>query len=350
MRSTFATKTFAIHWSIVTGLFEENTGILGNEFWDPVTKREFSSKTVTEAEWFSGDPVWSVASKQGKKSCVSQWMGSGVKEWGDDRLPPDLLDPFVYSENVSSIHANLRVVEDFMQEQECDLSLLYFHEPDMSGHRVGAFSTGVRDTLSVLDSAFGAFFQRMASRLESANVILLADHGMHNVSRILLLDQILREPLDPLIEHADAGGVILQVWPLAGSQDRVYQLLKSAESRSRSGGQPAFTVYLKADIPIRWHYTRHYRIAPIVLVAEEGVHVWRTQQSWGPEPGDHGYDNEKEDMRPVFLARGPAFLPASRLQQPLGLENVFSLVCQLIGVTPPASNGSAAAFEAILRR
>ncbi len=47
--------------------------------------------------------------------------------------------------------------------------------------------------------------------------------------------------------------------------DTIYNALYNAH--------PQLTVYKKADIPERYHYKNHRRIAPILLVADDHWHI-----------------------------------------------------------------------------
>lgn len=171
MRSVFATKTFAIHWTLATGLYEEEHGILGNDFYDPDFNQTFTARNANESKWFGGEPIWSVAQKQGRRVGVSQWLGSAVT-FPDDRQSPQLLDLYTDMHNSSMIHDKLAIVEDFLFRKDADLVMMYFNEPDDSGHYKGAGSEAVRKAISVIDSAFEQFISRIADA--SVNIIILS--------------------------------------------------------------------------------------------------------------------------------------------------------------------------------
>ncbi len=71
----------------------------------------------------------------------------------------------------------------------------------------------------------------------------------------------------------------------------------------------------KIDIPARFHYNNSNRIAPIICSADEGwvltSHVRFEEAKKRPDflqpKGAHGYDNQLESMRALFLAHGKAF-------------------------------------------
>ena len=110
----------------------------------------------------------------------------------------------------------------------------------------------------------------------------------------------------------------------------------------------AFQVFRKEELPPRWHYQSNERIAPVLVVSSPGVHVFPSNLTWEDVVADHGYDNEDDSMRPVFLARGASFARNATLTQDVGIENVYSLTCHLLGIQGNPSNGSAALFSPIL--
>lgn len=55
--------------------------------------------------------------------------------------------------------------------------------------------------------------------------------------------------------------------------------------------------------------------------------------------GLHGFDNLHPDMRATFIAKGPAF-PSGVWLEPFRNVEVYGLVCQLLGLTPAANNGT----------
>lgn len=54
------TVTFPNHYSLVTGLYPESHGIIGNEFYDPVLNDNFTYKDPKyswDSKWWGGEPV-----------------------------------------------------------------------------------------------------------------------------------------------------------------------------------------------------------------------------------------------------------------------------------------------------
>ena len=66
MMPSYPTITFPNHYSIVTGLYPESHGIIGNQFYDPDLKANFSIYTgATDPKWWqNGEPIWTTVRRQ----------------------------------------------------------------------------------------------------------------------------------------------------------------------------------------------------------------------------------------------------------------------------------------------
>ena len=69
MQSCFPSSTFPNHWSIVTGLYTEEHGIVSNSIYDPTLNATFNMQTL-DPRWWGGEPVWNTAMKQNLRANV----------------------------------------------------------------------------------------------------------------------------------------------------------------------------------------------------------------------------------------------------------------------------------------
>jgi len=79
MIPVFPSKTFPSHYSIVTGLYPANHGIVHNTMYDSVFKSIFSlgnRKEVQNTRWWQGEPIWVTAEKNGIKTAPFFFPGS----------------------------------------------------------------------------------------------------------------------------------------------------------------------------------------------------------------------------------------------------------------------------------
>lgn len=322
MSPSFPSVTFPNHYTLVTGLYPESHGVVGNTFWDPELKEEFyyTHSSAMQSKWWGGEPIWVTAEEHGIRAAVHMWPGSEAHIMdveptfldsynGDEPLPKkvarvlDLLDkPGLESE-----------MEDVYQMRP-QLIAAYVPNVDTDGHKYGPNSTEIRQTISDVDNMLDRLFQGLEARnlTRIVNVVVVSDHGMAttDTSRLLQLDDIIDRSL---IEHTDG-------WPLYGLRPkdpaRLQELYDSLSAKASKN--PNFDVYLRdKDMPERYHFSKNERIAPLWIVPKTGWAIVTKEEFnvadarenglvYHPR-GLHGYDHEHPLMRAIFVARGPAF-------------------------------------------
>jgi predicted AlkP superfamily pyrophosphatase or phosphodiesterase len=362
MLPSFPSVTFPNHFTLVTGLYPESHGVVGNTFWDPDTKKEFwytDPARSMKPEWWRAEPVWELAEREGVVSGVHMWPGSEA-HIGD--IEPTYVDKYNSEEDlgkkVDRIFAWLDLpgleddgaIEDSPRPQ---LMAAYVPNVDADGHKYGPNSTQVRNTIAEVDAMLGRLFDGIEARNLSdiVNVIVVSDHGMAttDTSRLIQLEDLVDTSL---IEHIDG-------WPLYGlrpfdiSDEALQQLYDGLHAKSTSAEyQGKFEVYLRdKNMPDRYHFSKNPRIAPLwivpttgwAIVTEEDFDVkaaLESKKAYHPA-GLHGYDHENPLMRAIFVARGPAFphTPGSELEV---FQNtaVYGIVCDSLGLPPASNNGT----------
>jgi predicted AlkP superfamily pyrophosphatase or phosphodiesterase len=362
MLPSFPSVTFPNHFTLVTGLYPESHGVVGNTFWDPDTKKEFwytDPARSMKPEWWRAEPVWELAEREGVVSGVHMWPGSEA-HIGD--IEPTYVDKYNSEEDlgkkVDRIFAWLDLpgleddgaIEDSPRPQ---LMAAYVPNVDADGHKYGPNSTQVRNTIAEVDAMLGRLFDGIEARNLSdiVNVIVVSDHGMAttDTSRLIQLEDLVDTSL---IEHIDG-------WPLYGlrpfdiSDEVLQQLYDGLHAKSTSAEyQGKFEVYLRdKNMPDRYHFSKNPRIAPLwivpttgwAIVTEEDFDVkaaLESKKAYHPA-GLHGYDHENPLMRAIFVARGPAFphTPGSELEV---FQNtaVYGIVCDSLGLPPASNNGT----------
>ena len=75
----FPTLTFPNHYSIATGLYPANHGIIGNTFPDAVRRDWYSIRdraTVEHGDWYRGEPIWVTAERNGMVTAAFFFVGT----------------------------------------------------------------------------------------------------------------------------------------------------------------------------------------------------------------------------------------------------------------------------------
>ena len=357
MLPSFPSVTFPNHFTLVTGLYPESHGVVGNTFWDPVLEEEFyytDSSRSMQPKWWTAEPLWVTAEHQGVRSAVHMWPGS---EAHIPDVEPTYLDKFNETEDLSRkvdrvLHwLDLPGDEDMAPpsaQRRPQFVAAYVPNVDTMGHLSGPNSTDIRATIADVDSMLTLLTEGLLARnlTEIVNMVVVSDHGMATTatSRLIQLDDIIDLSL---VDHIDG-------WPLRGLRlkDPERDLLKMyqqllAESKLSDG----FDVYTLDTMPERYHFTNNDRIAPLWIVPKTGWGVVERKNFDVAEAqtvgktfhpvGMHGYDHEHPLMRAIFVARGPAFPhePNSRVPSFQNIE-VYNIVCDSLGIKPHPNNGT----------
>ena len=331
MRPSFPTKTFPNHTTIVTGLRPDHHGIAGNSMIDPARPGQmfklWDTKQALDPFWWSeADPIWITAEKQGIRTATAFWPGSEVAH-GDVR-PQDWLR---FDENISSLQ-RVNTVLDWMRRPAAirpKLVTLYFDAVDTAGHKFGIDSAEVNAAVAEIDTRIGDLLDGMAAMGLTANVVIVADHGMAAVdeTRTIQLDDI----IDRASYIAVETGPYAAIEPVTGTDDRVYDaLLKPHEHMD---------CYRKEKLPKRLAYGTNPRVAAIICIAAPGWMILSGPPEHPVKGGAHGWDNIVPDMLALFLANGPDIIEGKTLPTFDNID-VYSLVAALAGVRPLPNDGS----------
>jgi len=303
LKPCFPSKTFPNHYSIVTGMYPENHGIIANNFIDPFTNEIYKisdTAAVRNPKWYKGEAIWETAKRQGLKTASYFWPGS---ELNLEYRRPDYVEKYEHKRNY-----NLRVngVLDWLQlpySERPHFITLYFDATDTYGHKFGTNSREVNNSIMQLDSLLGSLFNglKQINLYDSVNVIVVSDHGMTDISkdRIISVDQLLAEFN---CRYSDNGPVMF-LYADPNKQEAIYQKLKASQNH--------FTVYKKNELPAYFHYSNNHFVPELILVADAGWSlITEKDKNWyanNDVGGNHGYDPNFIDMQGIFYAIGPAF-------------------------------------------
>ncbi|PWY71832.1 nucleotide pyrophosphatase family protein [Aspergillus sclerotioniger CBS 115572] len=356
MLPSFPSVTFPNHFTLVTGLYPESHGIVGNTFWDPVLEEEFyytHPSVSMQPKWWNAEPLWMTAESQGVRTAVHMWPGSEAHIGGMD---PTYLDQFngseVLSSKVDRILGLLDMpgieVESDVAPQRPQFIAAYVPNVDADGHNYGPNSTETRGTISKVDDMLGSLFSGLEARnlTDVVNIVIVSDHGMATTAteRLVQLEDLV--DLD-LVQRIDG-------WPLRGLRPKRPEDLKVLQEQLEnvaSNYSHAVEIYTRESMPERYHFQNNDRIAPLWVIPKTGWAVVErvdfdarkalaNGEVYHPR-GIHGYDHEHPLMRAIFIARGPAFPhePNSRLEAFQNV-NVYNIICDSLGVTPHPNNGT----------
>ncbi|XP_027694133.1 bis(5'-adenosyl)-triphosphatase ENPP4 isoform X2 [Vombatus ursinus] len=184
VKNVFITKTFPNHYSIVTGLYEENHGIVANSMYDAETQKRFSeSKDKDPFWWNEATPIWVTNElEENRTSAAAMWPGTDVAIHNTTPFYFMNYNPSVtFGERLDNITKWLNNSDPLVT-----FATLYWEEPDASGHKYGPEDKEQMSTvLKEVDNHIGHLVHKlkMLGLWESLNVIITSDHGMTQCSK-----------------------------------------------------------------------------------------------------------------------------------------------------------------------
>ncbi|XP_067840587.1 ectonucleotide pyrophosphatase/phosphodiesterase family member 5 [Heptranchias perlo] len=325
----FITKTYPNHYTLVTGLYAESHGIVANEMYDQDLNKTFSMDRMDIFDpvwWEEAYPLWVTNQIQGHKSGAVMWPGTDVQMHGVS--PTHYM---IYNISVPFEDRVVRLIDWFRGKEPVNFGLLYWEEPDISGHDLGPDNPLMDKVIADIDLKLGYLVEQLqkAGLWDTINLIVTSDHGMAQCSRdrIIELDQYVDHQLYTWIDFTPVSAIL----PKKGKHNEVYNALVNAH--------PNMTVYKKEDIPDRFHYKHNERIQPIIAVADEGWTINQNKTSGKFTLGNHGYDNTIKSMQPIFIAHGPAF-KKNFTKEAINSVDLYPLICHLLGIDPVPNNGT----------
>ena len=351
MIPSFPSKTFPNHYTIATGLYPQDHGIVENNIYDPLFKAVFTLSDRREVEngrWWLGEPIWVTAEKHGQKAASIFYPGTEAEIAG---TRPSFWKKYDKEMSNDARVDTLLSWLDLPRDQRPTFLALYFSDPDDAGHEFGPIASETRKAVLKVDKEIGRLIMGLKAReiFRQINLIIVSDHGMASVrlTNAILLDKLFDTNLASRIFWTRE---IVSIFPKAGKEDEIYQSLKRRLP-------PQGRVYRKAEMPARFHYSQSPRIAPLLVLPAEGWiltnrKAFAEMQAKGETKrpkGGHGYDNQLPSMRAIFIAHGEAF-KKGKVVSPFENIQVYNIMAKILGLKPAVNDGNYRAAKAVLAR
>lgn len=333
----FPSKTFSNHYTIVTGLYPENHGVVSNTMIDPAIGAErftMSSATAKDSRWWGGEPLWVTAEKQDQRSASMFWPGSEVEIGG---VRPSHWKPY---EDAYPHRDRVNQVLDWLRLPVADrptFITLYFSEVDTVGHSAGPESPLVLQAAARLDTEIAALTSGVrALGLDSlVHYVIVSDHGMSQVSndRVIVLDDYLDMSSVTTLD----GSPVIGLSPRTGTVDGIVAALK--------GKHPHLAVFKREETPAHLHYRKNSRIPPVVVIADDGwtlatrAQVLGWQKNGRQLGGAHGYDTNAKSMQGLLIATGPQFREGL-VVPPIQSIHLYEMIARVLRLKPAANDGT----------
>ncbi|EPB69709.1 methyltransferase domain protein [Ancylostoma ceylanicum] len=329
-RSQYVTYTAPNHMSIVTGLHEEDHGIVSNYFWDTDTGKFFDYFNSTKRQgvvnesldisWYLGEPVWLTNEKSDstRRSATFYWP-NGEAPFPSPPHRPSIHRQWKDFRNLTEWMTDVDAIIDLFTNEEDPVNFVawYVAEPDHTLHLNGFYNGELRKKIHQLDQLFGYFVAKLHdSGLEDVvNVILTADHGHAEIEGaenvMCVRDYITSEGYD-LGDH--------MIYP--HNESIALEIYRNLTDAVKKHGYKV-NIFLKENIPKHLFYSNSSRIGRIVIEPEVG---WAASLSCKTNKlletyssgnvkfnsSTHGMDPDRKEMRAFLVVGGPSIIPGKR--------------------------------------
>lgn len=332
LRPVYPSLTFPNHYSIATGLYPSEHGIVSNRFpdetrgsWYKLSDRD----SVEDGRWYGGEPIWVAAEKHGLVSAAYYFVGTEAAIQG---VRPSHWHSFDAAVPGSDRVAQVVEWLAWPEETRPRLITLYFEHVDTAGHEFGRGSPELARAVAEVDANVGRLLDAIAGQglADEVNVLVVSDHGQANY-----VDPagsfVLREHIDPAGLEIVAGGAYAWIYQQQPDRERALAI-RDAINENWSHGRAV----LREEAPAEWHVTDSPRYPEIFVVPDvgHGVIVDREGLAWLTK-GDHGWEPSAEAMHGIFLGAGPG-LPSGVTIGEISAVDLYPLMLELLQIDAPS--------------
>lgn len=293
------------------------------------------SATRNNPEYYLGEPIWITAQKQGIKTGNMYWVGADItiKNAHPTYYRPWNAKPFLsFEQRIDTVLTWLQKPE----EERPGLVMLYFEEPDGSGHHNGPRSSQTGAVVQRMDSLMGVLRKKIEALpfAGDVNLIVTSDHGMTDISaeRVVNINDYLKPEWCEVVD----GRTPTSIFSKSEYRDSIYNTLKKAAH---------INVWKKEEIPAELHYGSSDRIGDIVVAPELG---WQFTDVARDTKGAHGYFPQSPDMQVMFRAIGPDFKTGYTAKGFVNVD-IYPLLSYLLQIVPEKTDGQFERIRDILR-
>lgn len=336
MESMYVTKTFPNHFSMVTGLYEDEHEIINNKMYDPQLNETFKPG-VSSVEWWnpSGNtiPIWVANQVFGRSS--------GEQRYSASMMYPGATTPFLgtvptYLRDFNTIRNwtdNIETVIGWLTDSEkpANFVSMYFDDPDSFAHTHGPWGKATLDSVRRIDGAAGYLIKRLreVELASKTNIIFVSDHGMAEVNNVIYLADFIDTSGFELYGNTPAWSVFVKK-DRRNQKNKIFRELLAVSKKNH------FRIYKRSDIPPEYHYSKSPRIGDFFLLADKKFDLFKerpsTDKNYPNVWGNHGWKPSDIDMRPLFMAYGPSFRQDYYHADPFPNIDLFPLMVFLLGL------------------
>lgn len=320
MIPSFPSKTFPNHYTMATGLYPGHNGLVSNSFYDRELDLVYSignRDVVENPKFYSGTPLWVLASEQKMVNASMFWVGT--------EAPIKGLQPTYYYKYDGSIPHKDRVNQaikwlQLPPKERPHFITLYFSIIDDLGHTYGPNSEEIKLGVKDIDDIIGDLVSKVNQTDLPVNIIIVSDHGMIEVDTENVIDPKELFPSDMRVTTSFPAMVY------SNEADRIDSLFQSLLKDTTR-----YNVYLKNNLPSWYHYDKHLNRIGDLIVMPKSTYIFESINNTLPKgTSTHGYDPKSTpEMGAIFYAKGPAFKKINNIA-PFENVHVYPLIATIL--------------------
>jgi len=331
MQPVYPAMTFANHYSIATGLYPYQHGIVDNDF--PNADRSawyhvWDRNAVGDKSWYGGEPIWVSAEKNGMTSAAFFFVGTEAPVGGYSPTYWNKFDASIPGEN------RVRQVLDWLTLPEDDrphMITLYFEHVDTAGHEYGVGSWAHEVAVGQVDGYLVQLLDGIEQLdiKDDVSIVVVSDHGQAQYQTesdaFVISDHVNLKGLTA-VDHGSYVAIYMDQYDLAQAQN-----IRDVINTNWNDGR----AYLRSESPEHWRVPDDPRFADIAVLANPRYRVVSNrEQALRFDGADHGWDPTFEEMHGIFLATGPR-LPVGMKTGKINNVEVYPMMMDILGLPLP---------------
>ncbi len=331
MRPVFPSLTFPNHYSIATGLYPSEHGIVHNHFPDEARDEWYhlwDRSSVEDPRWYGGEPVWVTAESSGLVTAAYYFVGTEAAIRG---VSPSHWHSFDAS--VSGSDRVAQVIEwlQWPADRRPHLITLYFEHVDTAGHNFGRGSPQLAAAVAEVDTNIGRLLDAIAEAdlPGEVYVLVVSDHGQANY-----VDPettfVLGDHIDLTGLEVTAGGAYAWIYQQQPDRERALAIRDAINDAWAHGH-----AVLRDEAPAEWRIDDSPRFPEVFVVPDLGYGVVAEREAVQRlKKSDHGWDPSNRAMHGIFLAAGPV-LPEGETIGEVSAVEIYPLMLELLQIDAP---------------
>jgi len=326
MIPVFPTLTFPNHYSIATGLYPANHGLIGNRFPSKDRTKFYSlydRESVQDGAWYRGEPVWVTAEKNGMVTAAYFFVGT---EAAVDGVPMTYWNAYDRTipgpDRVEQVLGWLRLEAS----RRPHLITLYFEDVDVATHQFGPGSPQGIASIERVDHYLDRLMTGISELpiADDVYVVIVSDHGQSSVQQDAAPFIIGRVADLEGLTVVDHGAVAFIYFP--GPDQGRAEKVRDAINRQWKHGR----AMLRLEAPESWKVSEAAGFADVIVQADPGFVVYSSlSRAAHASTGDHGWAPGFRDMHGIFMASGPR-LPKGVQIPPIRVIDVYPLLMEIL--------------------